>query len=100
MNELNLDDTTADLLRSHRHKLRWNLKHEIDDDVLIRDLLDKADRHERLRSALRRGDKHVRQAENGNVVIDDGDNLIVLRPDDAAALASALNMAAHGGSDE
>lgn len=98
--ELDLDDETAESLDGHRSTLRWEHKREIPDNVLILDLLDKADRHGRLRASLREGDRHIRRADNGNVVIDDGDNLVVLSPDDAAALASALNHAAHGGEQE
>jgi hypothetical protein len=99
--ELDLDDETAELLDGHRSTLRWEHHREIPDNVLMRDLLDHADRHARLRAVLREGGRHVRRADNGNVVIDDGDdNLLVLDPQDAAALASALNHAAHGGDDK
>lgn len=94
--KLDLDDETAELLDGHRSTLRWEHKREIPDNVLVRDLLDHADRHARLRAVLREGNRHVRRADNGNVVIDDGDNLLVLDPQDAADLASALNLAAHG----
>jgi len=98
--ELDLDDETADRIESHRTRMMWDLKRKIPDEHVARDLLDKADRYKRLKGSLRRGDEHVRRADNGNVVIDDGDNLVVIRPEDAAALASALNHAAHGGEQE
>jgi hypothetical protein len=91
--ELDLDDETIDRIERHR----TTMQREIPDEHVIRNILDKARRYERLKGALRRGDDYVRHADNGNVVVEDnGENLVVLRPQDAAALASGLNLAAHG----
>jgi len=94
----NDDDDVESILEPHQRSLAYDLKQSVPLEVAARDLVDRSNRLDELKLALKRPEESVEIAERtGNLTItnSDGRNLLVLSPEDASSLASTLSVKAH-----